>query len=220
MPPSPPALIAVGLLLQSRRVTIVGAGSVGTAKIETFLNAGAHIRVVAPVATALCQSWAAQGWLEWHARPFLPTDLDDAFLAVTATGLPAVDAAVFAAAEARHCLCNAADVPSACSVYLMSQEQVGPVTLALGTSGTAPGLTGRLRREARTGLPDDLEALVQTYATLRRWLIDDHAPGTASLPQRMATLRWLSRQPWPWFRQEYAALQVELAARHALGTSL
>jgi siroheme synthase-like protein len=194
----PPPLLAVGLLLAGRQVLVVGAGPVGQSKIARLLEIHAVLRVVAPIATEQVQAWAHAGQLVWHAREFQPTDLDGCFFVVTATG-PAHDPVVFAACEAGQILCNAADVPQACSVYLLSQTQRGPVTLATGTSGLAPGLAGRLRREAEAGLPADIEVLVARYASVRRWLLDR----TEADPQgrRGLALRWLATQPWDLLRQ-------------------
>lgn len=208
----PPAVLAVALLLAGRQVLVVGAGPVAEAKIARLLSCGALLRVVAPVATAQVRAWADAARVAWHARPFAAADVDGCWLVVAATGT-AADDAVFAACESRRILCNAADVPAACSVFLLSQTQLGPVTLATGTSGTAPGLAGRLRREARAGLPADVDQLVQAYAQARRWLIDVHAP--AHPRQRMAVLRRLAVAPWSLFRLPRAELQAQLAAMYA-----
>ena len=127
-----------------------------------------------PLATARVQEWHAQGRLDWHPRAFSPDDLAGVVFVMTATGCE-VDDTVLAACEQRQLLCNAADRPQACSVYLMAQVQHGPVTLATGTSGLAPGLAGRLQREARAGLPDDVEQLVAAYAQARHWVLDGHS---------------------------------------------
>ncbi len=207
-------LLAVGLQLTGRQVLVVGAGPVGEAKIARLLACGAKVRVVAPVATAQVRDWAETNRIDWYSRPFVARDLDGCLLAITATGTP-VDMEVFEACDARQMLCNAADVPEACSVYLMSQGDHGTVTVAVGTSGLAPGLAGRLRREAEAGLPDDIDDLVICYASLRRWLVDVHAPGPQSR-RRGEVLRWLAAQPWPVLRRPLEELRGLLADQFAM----
>lgn len=208
----PPPVLAVALLLAGRRVLVVGAGPVAEAKISRLLACEAQVLVVAPEATTQVRAWAHDGRILWHARPFEAADVEDCWLVVAATGT-AADAAVFAQCEFRRVLCNAADVPAACSVFLLSQAQLGPVTLATGTSGTAPGLAGRLRREARAGLPDDVDQLIQAYARARRWLIEVHAPEQPR--QRSVVLRQFALAPWALFRLPHAELQAHLATMYA-----
>lgn len=202
-----PPLLAVGLLLRGRPCLAVGAGPVGESKIVRLLECGANVRVVAPLATPQVQSWHAEGRLVWHARCFEEADLEGAMFVMTATGSE-VDDAVLAACERRQLLCNAADRPQACSVYLLAQVQEGPLTWAAGTSGLAPGLAGRLQREARAALPDDLALLVDNYAHARHAFLAGHGGDRA----RYDALKWLARQPWSVLRQDPGQL-VDLLHR-------
>ncbi len=203
--------LAVGLLLRGRQVLVVGAGPVALGKIARLLAAEAQVTVVAPDVVPEIAALAIAGAIALHRRPFAPADLDGAWLCLTATGRDRVDAAVFAACEQRRLLCNAADVPEACSAYLMAQEDVGPLTLAVGSTGTAPGLAGRLAREARQAWPEDIAELVRRYGAVRQWL-KAQQPGEARLGQRTAALRWLARQPWAVLRQPEQALREDVAA--------
>lgn len=193
-------VLAVGLRLQGQPVLVVGAGPVAAEKLEKLLRCDADIEVVAPVACPQVAQWAQSGLLHWLPREFAPSDVADRLLVVTATGRDGVDLAVFAECQKRRILCNSADVPEACTAWLMAQAQQGPLTVAVGTSGVAPGLARRLLAEALAGLPDDVGALVERYGSLRRWVVDELAPGPAQLSQRLELLRHLARQPWPWLR--------------------
>lgn len=207
--------LAVGLLLQGRRVLVVGAGPVALGKIGRLLASGAIVTVVAPDVLPEVQELAEAGELTVRQRAFQLSDLDGVWFCLTATGRDRVDAEIFAACEARQLLCNAADVPEACSVYLMAQEDVGPLTLAVGSKGSAPGLSGRLARQARKAWPHDVAQLVARYGDLRRWLKAEQ-PGMALLPQRTAALRWLAEQPWSFLRRPEAELRAALL--HAFAT--
>ena len=88
-----------------------------------------------------------------------PADLDDAWLATTATGVPAVDHAVFEAGEARRVWVNSADDPANCSFTLMSVVRQGDLVVTIGTGGRSPALATWLRRRLT-------EELGPEYATL------------------------------------------------------
>ena len=52
------SLFPMFVKLEGRRVLVVGAGSVGEAKIESLLATEASVRVVAPKATSRVREWA------------------------------------------------------------------------------------------------------------------------------------------------------------------
>ena len=105
------------------------------------------------------RAWADEGRLTLAERAFAPTDLDDAWLATTATGVPEVDRSVFEAGEARRVWVNSADDPANCSFTLTSVVRQGDLVVTIGTGGRSPALATWLRR--RLG-----EELGPEYATL------------------------------------------------------
>ena len=78
------------------------------------------------------------------AASFEPRQLDDAWL-VGGRGDAEVNAAVARAAEARRMFVNAVDDPPNATAYLSGVVRRDGVTIAISTSGAAPGLTGLLR---------------------------------------------------------------------------
>ena len=150
----------VNLVVDGRRCVVVGAGRIAARKIDALLAAGADVHVVAlEVLDDEVQSWADAGRLTLSEREFAPTDLDGAWLATTATGVPAIDHLVFEAAQARHVWVNSADDPANCSFTLTSVVRQGDLVVTVGTGGRSPALATWLRR--RLG-----EELGPEYATL------------------------------------------------------
>ena len=150
----------VNLVVDGRRCVVVGAGRIAARKIDALLAAGADVHVVAlEVVDDAVRAWADAGRLTLSERAFFPTDLDGAWLATTATGLPAVDRSVFEAAEARRVWVNSADDPANCSFTLTSVVRQGDLVVTVATGGRSPALATWLRR--RFG-----EELGPEYATL------------------------------------------------------
>ena len=77
------------LVVTGRRCVVVGAGRVAARKISALLAAGADVHVVAPEVGDDVRALAAAGELTLEERPFVADDLDGAWLATTATGVPA-----------------------------------------------------------------------------------------------------------------------------------
>jgi len=160
-PPGRPGLAGypVNLLVRGRRVVVVGGGRIAARKIEPLLELGADVLVVAPVVNDEVRAWADQGRCSVAVRGFGPDDLDGVQLALTATDDPAVNRAVFEAAEARGIWVNSADDPDNCSFTLLSVVRRSDLVVAIGTGGRSPALAAYLRRTLD-------EELGPEYATL------------------------------------------------------
>lgn len=139
-------LFPVFLRLEGRTCLVIGAGSVAESKIESLLLSGAVIRVVAPAASPRIEQWAGEGSLTWEKRRFEPTDLDGAFLAVSAVSSPQVRAMVCREAQARGVLCNAVDDPQHCDFFYPAVVRRGALQIAISTTGQSPALAQRLRQ--------------------------------------------------------------------------
>ncbi len=157
------ALLPLFLRLQGRRVVLVGAGRVAEGKLRALLEAGADVTVVAPEARPAIASSA----VSLVRRAFEPSDLDGAWLAVSAAP-PEVNRAVVAAAEARRIFVNAVDDPASATAFAGGVVRRGGVTAAISTSGAAPALAGLLREGLEALLPRDLGSWTALARELRR----------------------------------------------------
>ena len=147
-------LYPANLVVRGRRVLVVGGGRVAAQKVAGLLECEADVHVVAteagPELGALADGLAADpdagGSLEVEERPYAPGDTAGHRLVVTATGDPAVDAAVYREAEAAGIWCNSADDPANCSFTLPSRVRRGPLLATFSTGGRSPALSTWLRR--------------------------------------------------------------------------
>jgi siroheme synthase-like protein len=154
-------------LVAGRRCVVVGAGRIALRKIEGLLDAGAAVEVIAPEAVDGVRALADAGSVRWLAREFAPSDLDDAWLAVTATSTPEVNRAVFEAGEARRVWVNAADDPANCSFSLMSVVRRGDIVVTIGTNGRSPALATFLKDHVATEMGPEYTTLLELLSTER-----------------------------------------------------
>ncbi len=143
----PGELFPIFVNLRGRRVLVVGAGSVGAAKAEGLLRAGAEVHVVAPHAKEWVRQKASGKDLLWHAREFAAADVDGTFLVVAATDSPALNQEVFRAAAQRRVPCNVVDDPEHCDFFYPAVVRRGALQIAISTAGLSPALAHRLRVE-------------------------------------------------------------------------
>lgn len=181
------------LRLGGRKVILVGGGRVALQKLRPLEMAGAAVTVVAPeVAPELGTRRVAI-----VQRPFMPSDLDGAWLAVAAA-TPEVNRQVAAAAEARRVFVNAVDDLEAASAWAGASLRRGDVTVAFSTGGRAPALAGLLREAIDALLPEDLEEWVELAAALRSDWRGRHVPMAERRPLLLEALnRLYARAPAP-----------------------
>jgi uroporphyrin-III C-methyltransferase / precorrin-2 dehydrogenase / sirohydrochlorin ferrochelatase len=171
------SLLPIFLKLDGRPGLLVGAGAVALEKIGTLLPTGLRLRVVAPEARAEIRTLAAEGRLEWIARPFAPEDLDGRFLVIAATDVPEVNEAVHRAAAERGIWSNSVDDIPNCDFFFGSIVSRGDLQIAISTAGESPALAQRLRREIDEQLPEDLGPWLAELGKLRREILATHPRG-------------------------------------------
>ncbi len=163
----PEKLFPMFLKLSNRPCLVVGAGAIAESKIASLLDAGGHVRVVAPEATPQVRTWAQSKALEWHQRPFEPADLDGMFLVIAATSSTELHERIFKEATRRAVLCNIVDVPSLCDFYYPSVVQRGALQIAISTAGQSPALAQRLRKQLEAQFGPEYEQWLAYLAEAR-----------------------------------------------------
>jgi siroheme synthase-like protein len=169
-------LLPIFIKLAGRQCLVVGAGSIAADKISSLLEAGARIRVVAPVANPRVKELAHAGKIDWAPRDFSPDDLANASLVITATSDNKVNRAVFLEAQSRGILCNSVDDPPNCDFYFPAVVRRGDLQIAISTTGESPALAQRLRQELETCLDESAGDWVHLVGALRREILAAHPP--------------------------------------------
>jgi siroheme synthase-like protein len=144
---------------------------VAARKARALLDCGAAVTVIAPGLSDAMEALVPT----LHAlerRPYAHGDASSFRLVVTATGIPDVDGAVFADAEAAGVWVNSADDLAHSSFILPAVHRDGAVTLSVSTGGRSPALASwlrtRLAAECGDGLGLLAELLGEARANLKR----------------------------------------------------
>jgi uroporphyrin-III C-methyltransferase / precorrin-2 dehydrogenase / sirohydrochlorin ferrochelatase len=182
-------LLPLFVNLAGRRVVLVGGGPVAAGKLTQLLDAGAEVLVVSP---DVHPSIDGRG-VAIARREFSPADLDAAWL-VVAAATPDVNRAVASAAEARRIFVNAVDDPANATAFLSGVVRRDGVTVAISTSGDAPGLTALLREAIDAILPRDIGRWMEEARRVRTAWKRDQVPMDARKPLLLETLNDLYRR--------------------------
>jgi precorrin-2 dehydrogenase/sirohydrochlorin ferrochelatase len=161
-------LFPMFLKLEGRKCLVVGAGKVGGPKAGGLIDTGAHIRVIALEAREEVHQWANAGKITLEIRPFVPQDLDGAFLAIVATANPELDASIYREAQRRGVLCNVVDVPECCDFYYPAVMRRGDLQIAVSTNGQSPSLAQKLRQQLEKQFGAGYETWVAELGATRK----------------------------------------------------
>ena len=166
----------VALVLRQQRCLVVGGGHVAARKIGGLLACGAAVTVVAPEVHEAVADLRDAGAiaaidgppLDLQIRPYRPGEAADYRLVLAATGVRAVDDAVWRDADAAGVWVNVADDPQRCSVMLPAVARDGPVSIAVSTGGSSPALASWLRDRTVELLGPSLGELARLLDEARR----------------------------------------------------
>jgi siroheme synthase-like protein len=168
---------------------VVGGGKVGLEKVMALLGND-------PLATLKIVALTASTELKDYIRPFPQVvleerafrmeDLEGKHLVICATGDPALNEQVRAAASDRKLLLNIADTPDLCDFYLASIVRKGNLKIAFSTNGKSPTLAKRLREYFNEVFPDEIDDLLLHLTELRSRMKGD-------LPEKIRQLDKLTR---------------------------
>jgi precorrin-2 dehydrogenase/sirohydrochlorin ferrochelatase len=160
----------VALDIEGKRCLVVGGGTIAADKVDGLLAAGAEVVVVSPSVLPRVAQLVAWGNVEYHARTYRPTDLEDVYLAYGATDDTKVNARVAADARAAGVVVNAVDDPPNCDFYAVAIVRRGDLQVGISTNGRSPAFARWLREDLDARLPAEYADLLDVLADVRREL--------------------------------------------------
>lgn len=162
---------------------------VAAGRILNVLNADARVTVVCP-SSGLNPEVAhrvAQKQVTHHDRKFLPSDLDDADMVLTAIDDPIASSDIWKLCKERKVAANIADVPPECDFYFGSVHRDGPLQIMVSTNGKGPRYSNYVRRKIAGALEENIGTAIEQVGKLRR-MLRKVAPLPAEGPKRM---KWM-----------------------------
>lgn len=149
---------------------VVGGGSVGTRKALALVEAGAQVRVVAPLVTPELETAERARELTIVREPYSAEHLGRSMLVVAATDSREVNAQIAVDAHASGKLVNITDYPDEGNFHTMAIHRSGDVTIAV-SSGGVPGAAARIRDAIAERFDGRYERAVSALRGLRLRLL-------------------------------------------------
>lgn len=146
----------VFLDIEDARILLSGGGGAAVSKLRLLLKTTARITVFSFDADPVIRDWAAAGRIALEQRPLNGSDLPGALLVYAADEDSESDARTAALARDRGVLVNVVDNLHDSDFITPAIVDRDPVTVAIGTEGTAPMLARKVKADIEARLVSDL----------------------------------------------------------------
>jgi precorrin-2 dehydrogenase/sirohydrochlorin ferrochelatase len=164
--------------VRNKLVLVAGGGAVAGRKINTLLEAGANIRVVAPDITPEIGKLATAGAIKLITACYQSRDLDDVFLAVAATSDPHTNHRIAADSLQRGILITVTDAPESGNCTFPALLRRGELEISISTNGKCPGFAAEIRDILSGVIGEEYGVILQTLATEREKLLTEGSHNT------------------------------------------
>ena len=157
--------------LQGKKALVVGGGKVAQRKIDTLLEHGATVQVVAKELTASLEELRRAGRIEFLGEEFSETFVDGVFVVFAATDDAALNRRVSRTAQQRSLLVNAVDQPADCNFIVPSVLSRGDLVIAVSTSGKSPAFARKVRVELEQSFGEEYGLFLNLMGNLRKEIL-------------------------------------------------
>lgn len=157
--------------LQGKKALVVGGGKVAQRKIETLLEHGATVQVVAREFTAELEQLRSERKILFLGSDFSAAFLEGAFLVFVATDDPSLNRRVSQAAQQRGLLVNAVDQPADCNFIVPSILSRGDLLIAVSTSGKSPAFARKVRVDLEQHFGEEYGVFLNLMGNLRKEIL-------------------------------------------------
>lgn len=157
--------------LKGKRALVVGGGRVAQRKIESLLDHGALIQVVARELSGPIASMVERGLIDYGGEDFSESHLESVFLVITATSDISLNRQVSEKARQRGLLVNAVDQPSECNFILPSVLRRGDLVVAVSTSGKSPAFARKVREDLEERFGEEYGTFLTLMGNLRELVL-------------------------------------------------
>jgi precorrin-2 dehydrogenase/sirohydrochlorin ferrochelatase len=163
--------------IRNRRCLVVGGGGVGTRKVKTLLDCGAHVTIISPQISRQLIKLADNNRVSIKKRSYQSGDLESIFLVISATDDEKLNRQISRDAEKRGLLCNIADRPEICNFILPSVVHRGDLTISISTAGRSPAMAKKLRQDLEKQYGEEYADFLRLMGAIRQKLLSQaHEP--------------------------------------------
>ena len=159
--------IPIFLDVTGRECVVVGGGGVAARKVESLVEAGAHVSVVSPSLSPAMETIVAGALVTHVARNYQRGDIRGCVLVYAATDDQKLHRELAAEAGALGIPINVVDVPELCTFIAPAVVKRGALQIAISTGGASPAFAARLRRNLEDQFGDEYARTLEVLGAAR-----------------------------------------------------
>lgn len=173
------------LNLNGEKVTVSGSGEAAASKLRLLLKTNAVIQVFGDNPAPPVIRWAETGQIDLIKRPLREGDINESRLLYCANECSTEDRRAAKIGKAEGALVCIVDNLEDSEFITPAMVDRDPVTVAIGTEGTAPVLARKIKKDLESQLPQQLGMLASEARKFR--------PVVAALPEGRVRRKFWSR---------------------------
>ncbi|MGH1351565.1 MAG: siroheme synthase CysG [Methyloligellaceae bacterium] len=158
--------------MQEARVLIVGGGEQAAQKLRLLLKTDVSIDLIAHEIVPEIEALKQSGRIQVHNKDFSEQDLSGYRMVYAAIEEDDLAERVSHAAQARNIPVNVVDRPDLCTFITPAIVDRDPVTVAIGTEGTAPVLAREIKSKLEAWLPANYGTLAAYANSFRNFIAE------------------------------------------------
>ena len=132
----------INVNIDGQQTLVVGGGNIAWRKVQSLIEYGAKVKVVAP---EIISELAAMAEVEFLKREYRQGDMDGARLVICATSSQEVNRMVHDHAVEAGILVNVVDQPDLCTFIFPSVFSQGELIISASTGGASPTVAKQVR---------------------------------------------------------------------------
>ncbi len=154
----------INVNITDRLTLVVGGGNIACRKVQSLLEYGAKVRVVAP---DIVDELAGMGGVELIKREYRQGDMEGACLVICATSSEEVNRTVHEHALAAGLLVNVVDQPHLCTFIFPSVFSRGDLLISASTGGASPTVAKQVRHKLDSAFGPEWGEHIQLLGEIR-----------------------------------------------------
>lgn len=154
--------------LKGKKCAVVGGGVVAQRKACSLLKAGAQVRIISPDLTQNLKKLAGQNKISWTGSAYQERHIRGSFLIIAAVSDKKINSKISRDAKKAGILVNVVDSPQESGFIVPSHISRGDLIISISTSGKAPALSKRIRKDLTKLLVPRYSEFLKTLQEIRK----------------------------------------------------
>lgn len=168
--------LPINLRITGKACVVIGGGTVATRKVESLIEAGACVVVIAPEISPALERLTQESLISHERRQYRSGDLAGAILVFAATSNRETNGEIAREAAAGNILVDVVDDPKAGNFVSPATVRRGDLVLTVSTGGQAPALSRAVKKQIGLEYGPEYAAAVRIHQAVREKLLTENKP--------------------------------------------